>query len=71
MKNILHIISSPRTNGSASRSLGNAIEEKLQNAYPESNITTLDLLKTPFPHLGEEQVDSWFITAENRTPEQN
>jgi FMN-dependent NADH-azoreductase len=71
MKNILHIISSPRTNGSASRTLGNAIEEKLQEAYPEHTITTLDLLKTPFPHLGEEQVDSWFIPVENRTPEQN
>ncbi|MCA6066655.1 NAD(P)H-dependent oxidoreductase [Chryseobacterium sp. RG1] len=71
MKNILHIISSPRTNGSASRTLGTAIEEKLQAAYPEHAITTLDLLKNPFPHLGEEQVDSWFIPAENRTPAQN
>ncbi len=71
MKNVLHIISSPRTNGSASRTLGNAIEEKLQEAYPEHVITTLDLLKNPFPHLGEEQVDSWFIPAENRTREQN
>lgn len=71
MKNILHIISSPRTNGSASRTLGNAIEEKLQKAYPEHSITTLDLLKTPFPHLGEEQVDAWFIPAESRTSEQN
>lgn len=71
MKNILHIISSPRTNGSASRTLGTAIEEKLQTAYPEHAITTLDLLKNPFPHLGEEQVDSWFIPAENRTPEQH
>jgi len=43
----------------------------LQEAYPEHSITTLDLLKTPFPHLGEEQVDSWFIPAENRTPKQN
>ncbi|WP_449388524.1 FMN-dependent NADH-azoreductase [Chryseobacterium lineare] len=71
MKNVLHIISSPRTNGSASRTLGNAIEVKLQEAYPEHTITTLDLLKNPFPHLGEEQVDSWFIPAESRTPEQN
>lgn len=71
MKNVLHIISSPRTNGSASRTLGNAIEVKLQEAYPEHTITTLDLLKNPFPHLGEEQVDSWFIPAKSRTPEQN
>lgn len=71
MKNVLHIISSPRTNGSASRTLGNAIEVKLQEAYPEHTITTLDLLKNPFPHLGEEQVDSWFTPAESRTPEQN
>ena len=71
MKNILHIISSPRTKGSASRTLGTAIEEKIQEAYPEHTITTLDLLKDPFPHLGEEQVDSWFIPAEARTAEQN
>jgi FMN-dependent NADH-azoreductase len=71
MKNILHIISSPRTKDSASRTLGNAIEEKLQEAYPEHSVTTLDLLKTPFPHLGEEQVDAWFIPAEDRTSQQN
>lgn len=71
MKNILHIISSPRTKDSASRTLGTAIEEKIQEAYPEHTITTLDLLKDPFPHLGEEQVDSWFIPAEARTAEQN
>ncbi len=70
MKNILHIISSPRTNGSASRTLGNAIEERLQKAYPEHSITTLDLLKTPFPHLGEEQVAAWFTPSEAQTPEQ-
>ncbi len=71
MKKILHIISSPRTNGSASRTLGNAIEEKLQDTYPAHTIATLDLLKNPFPHLGEEQVDAWFIPSENRTPAQN
>lgn len=34
-------------------------------------MTTLDLLKDPFPHLGEEKVDSWFIPAEDRTVEEN
>lgn len=34
-------------------------------------MTTLDLLKDPFPHLGEEQVDSWFIPAEDRTVKEN
>lgn len=71
MKNILHISSSSRIQGSSSRILGNAIEEKLQNVYPEHTVTTLDLLKNPFPHLGEEQVEAWFIPAENRTYEQN
>ncbi|MDQ1098711.1 MULTISPECIES: FMN-dependent NADH-azoreductase [Chryseobacterium] len=71
MKNILHISSSSRTHNSSSRILGNAIEEKLQNVYPEHKITTLDLLKNPFPHLGEEQVEAWFIPAESRTNEQN
>ncbi|WP_294269925.1 NAD(P)H-dependent oxidoreductase [uncultured Chryseobacterium sp.] len=71
MKNILHISSSSRIQGSSSRILGSAIEEKLQNSYPEHKVTTLDLLKNPFPHLGEEQVEAWFIPAENRTDEQN
>lgn len=56
MKNILHVISSPRGAESISIQLGNSITEQLTEAYPGSNLATLDLNIKPFPHLFEEQI---------------
>ncbi|WP_027387117.1 FMN-dependent NADH-azoreductase [Chryseobacterium gregarium] len=70
MKNILHIISSPRTEVSASRKLGNAVIEKIREKYPESNIKERDLTKNPAPFLEEVHINSFFTPAENRTAEQ-
>ena len=70
MKNILHIITSPRMDVSASRKLGNAVIEKIQEKYPDSNIKSRDLTKNPVPFLGEEHINTFFSPAENRSPEQ-
>jgi FMN-dependent NADH-azoreductase len=69
MKNILHIISSPRGDASLSIKLGNAIIEKIQTAYPGSTVTERNLATNHFPHLEEAQLTSFFTPAENRTPE--
>lgn len=66
---ILHLISSPRGEASFSIKLGNAIVEKLQAANPESSLTTHDLTNTPFPHLEEVHINSFFTPLENHTPE--
>lgn len=67
MKKILHIISSPRGDASMSIKLGNAIIEKLQAAYPDSQVKEHDLLKDRFPHLDEMHLASFFTPEENRS----
>lgn len=67
---ILHLISSPRGEASFSIKLGNAIVEKLVAAHPGSTVKTHNLVSTPFPHLEEVHLNSFFTPVENHTPEQ-
>ncbi|MGM9476057.1 FMN-dependent NADH-azoreductase [Pedobacter sp. GSP4] len=66
---ILHVISSPRGEASFSIKLGNAIVEKLQSANPDSSITTRNLTSSPFPHLEEVHINSFFTPLESQTPD--
>ncbi len=66
---ILHLISSPRSEASFSIKLGNAIVEKLQAANPNSTVKVHNLVKTPFPHLEEVHLNSFFTPKESHTPE--
>ena len=70
MKKVLHIISSPRTDASVSRKLGNAVVEKIQEKYPDSIVKERDLAKDPFPHLEEKHINSFFTAQEDRSEEQ-
>lgn len=70
MKQILHIISSPRIEVSASRKLGSAVLEKIQEKYPDSKVKERDLTKNLVPLLEEVHINTFFTPAENRTPEQ-
>ena len=70
MKQILHIISSPRVEVSASRKLGNAVLEKIQEKYPDSIVKERDLTKNLVPLLEDVHINSFFIPAESRSPEQ-
>jgi FMN-dependent NADH-azoreductase len=58
MKNILHIISSPRGEESVSIKLGNAIVEQITETFPGSTATELDLTKNPLPHIDEVTVSA-------------
>ena len=69
-KKVLRIISSPRTDTSVSRKLGNAIVEKIKEKYPDSVVKNHDLTKTLFPHLEEVHINTFYTPAENRSPEQ-
>ncbi|WP_175636204.1 FMN-dependent NADH-azoreductase [Pedobacter ghigonis] len=64
---ILHLISSPRGEASFSVKLGDAIVEKLQAANPGSTVSIRNLTNTPFPHLEEVHINSFFTPAENHT----
>ena len=66
---ILNLISSPRGDASFSIKLGDAIIEKLQAANPGSTVKVHNLVKTPFPHLEEVHLNSFFTPKENHTPE--
>jgi FMN-dependent NADH-azoreductase len=70
MKNILHIITSPRKELSASRKLGNAVIEKIQEKYSDAAVKERDLTKTPAPLLEEKHINTFFTPAENHSPEQ-
>ncbi|KOS07197.1 FMN-dependent NADH-azoreductase [Flavobacterium akiainvivens] len=63
MKNILHIISSPQGAQSVSIKLGNSIVSQLQQTFPGSTVTELNLAENPLPHLDETTVTAL------RTPE--
>lgn len=70
MKQILRIISSPRKELSASRKLGNAVLQKIQEKYPENTVKERDLTKNLVPLLEDVHINSFFTPAESRSPEQ-
>ena len=63
-------MSSPRGAASYSNQLGHALVEKLVAANPGSSVKVHDLTNTPFPHLEEVHLQSFFTPAEGRSPEQ-
>ena len=70
MKNILHIISSPRAVASASRKLGNAVIQKIREKYSDSSVKERDLTKSKVPLLEEVHINTFFTPAENHSEEQ-
>lgn len=70
MKNVLHIITSPRKELSASRKLGNAVIEKIQEKYSGAIIKERDLTENPTPLLEEKHINAFFTPAENHSTEQ-
>lgn len=70
MKNILHIITSPRVEISASRKLGKAVVEKIKEKYPDVIVKERDLTKNLVPLLEEKHINTFFSPAESHSPEQ-
>lgn len=66
---ILHLVSSPRGEASVSRKLGTAIVEKISAANGGSTVKTHNLTVSPFPHLEEVHINSFYTPEEKRTPE--
>jgi FMN-dependent NADH-azoreductase len=69
-KKVLRIMSSPRSEASVSRKLGDAIVEKIKAKYPESTVKEWDLVKRSYPHLQEAQINLFFTPTEQLTAEQ-
>lgn len=68
MTRILHLIASPRGDESFSLKLGHAIIAKLQERYPDSMVTEVDLLHSQVPHLNTGHLKSFFTPTEQLTP---
>lgn len=69
-KRILNIVTSIKGDASFSNKLSNAVIEKLTITYPEIEVETLDLSKTPLPYLDESQIGAFFTPVELQTLEQ-
>ena len=67
---ILQILSSPRRAVSYSTQLATGLVAKLVATNPGSSVQLHDLTRTPFPHLEESHLQSFFTPAEQRSPEQ-
>lgn len=71
MKQVLHIISSPKNEASMSRVLGKKVIQSLKEKHPQANITEYDLSKIHMPHLTESHINAFFTPAEDRTQVEN
>ncbi|HEY5746861.1 MAG TPA: NAD(P)H-dependent oxidoreductase [Chryseolinea sp.] len=69
MKNILHIISSPRGEASYSTKLGRGIIEKIK-AGEAVIVRTHDLTEKPFEHLAQYHLSAFFTRPHEHTVEQ-
>lgn len=67
---VLHIMSSTRGIDSLTIKLGNAIVDRIKANYPNTVVKELNLSKNPYPHLEQEQINSFFTPEDMRTPEQ-
>lgn len=70
MKRILHLISSVQGNQSNSLKLGNAIIEKIQNKYQDSEVEELNLVDIEIPHLNPAVLRTFFIPGDQLTTEE-
>jgi len=70
MKRILHIISSIQGKESYSIKLGQAIIRKIQEKYPENTLEELNLVEIEIPHLNPTVLRTFFIPADQLTPEE-
>jgi FMN-dependent NADH-azoreductase len=70
MSTLLHINSSVRSSGSASRQLTAEFIQKWQAAHPAYQIVERDLAAEPVPHVTEQTIGAYFTPAEKRSAEQ-
>jgi FMN-dependent NADH-azoreductase len=69
MKNILHIVSSPRGEESNSTRLGNRIIERLRGIYPDAVLTVNDTVTRNYAHLTPLHPVAFTIPAEQQSGE--
>ena len=71
MKQLLHLIASPRSARSQSRDLSNHFVTRWTASFPNCRVVTRDLRETPLPHVTENWIAADFTPDEARTPAQH
>ncbi|MFH6995427.1 FMN-dependent NADH-azoreductase [Flavobacterium sp. FlaQc-48] len=69
-KKILNIVTSVKGDASFSNKLSNAVLEKLAKEYPQSEVQTFDLSKTPLPYLDELQLNAFYTPVGSHSENQ-
>lgn len=69
MKKIIHMTSSTKGAASFSNQLGKAIIEKILLRYPDSSVTTHDLIENPAPYVSFGEVSAFYTPENEHTPE--
>jgi FMN-dependent NADH-azoreductase len=68
MKDLLHLIVSPRAGRSHSRQLSNHFVSQWTTRFPDCRIVTRDLRETILPHVTEPWIAANFTAREERSP---
>ena len=64
---LLRVDASSRLEGSVSRRLADAVEERWRSAHPHGVVRRRDLASSPIPHVGSETIEGFFAPAEKLT----
>ncbi|MFC3157157.1 Flavodoxin-like fold [Chryseobacterium arachidis] len=67
MKQILHIMSSPKEDSSASRKMEKKLVQQLLEKYADGTVVEYDLSRMEIPHLAENHINAFFKPADQRT----
>jgi FMN-dependent NADH-azoreductase len=68
---LLHLVATPRTNGSNTLRISEAFIECLKGKLPELKVTTLDLFNTDIPIMAGDKIEAKYIIMRGGTLQQN
>ncbi|MBZ0296741.1 MAG: NAD(P)H-dependent oxidoreductase [Anaerolineae bacterium] len=68
---LLHLVATPRTNGSNTLRISKVFIEGLRKKYPELKITTLDLFQTEIPAMAGDKIETKYLIMQGGNLKEN
>lgn len=68
---LLHLVATPRTNGSNTLRISDAFIECLKGKYPDVKVTTLDLFNTDIPVMAGDSIEAKYLLMQGGALKQN
>jgi FMN-dependent NADH-azoreductase len=68
---LLHLVATPRTNGSNTLRISEAFIECLKGKFPDIRVTTLDLFNTDIPIMAGDKIEAKYILIQGGMLQQN